>query len=65
MRQAWGLLLVTGVGMLAAVMLVCTVPLYSKIAMTAGLRDVLNSYSQNGDIVVHGLSRQALSYGKK
>jgi ABC-type antimicrobial peptide transport system permease subunit len=57
-RETWGLLLVTGVGMLAAVMLVCTVPLYSKIAMTAGLRDVLNSYSQNADIVVHSVSMQ-------
>jgi len=62
-RQAWGLLLVTGVGILAAVILVCTVPLYSKIAMTAGLRDVLNSYSQNADIVVHSISGQiALPY---
>jgi putative ABC transport system permease protein len=56
--ETWGLLLVTGVGMLAAVMLVCTVPLYSKITRTAGLRNALNSYSQNGDIVVHGRSRQ-------
>ena len=55
-RETWGLLLVTGVGMLAAVMLVCTVPLYSKITMTAGLRNALNAYSQNGDIVVHGTS---------
>ena len=58
LRETWGLLLVTGVGILAAVMLVCTVPLYSKIAMTSGLRDVLNSYSQNADIVVHSVSMQ-------
>jgi ABC-type antimicrobial peptide transport system permease subunit len=62
-RQAWGLLLVTGVGILAAVMLICTVPLYSKIAMTAGLRAVLNSYSRNGDIVVRSLTgRISLPY---
>lgn len=60
-RETWGLLLVTGVGMLAAVMLVCTVPLYSKIAMTAGLRAVLTSYSQNADIVVHSVSMQISS----
>jgi len=55
-RQAWGLLLMTGAGMLAAVMLVCAVPLYSEVAMTAGLRGTLNTYSQNGDIVVRSLA---------
>ena len=55
-RQAWGLLLMTGAGMLAAVMLACAVPLYAEVAMTAGLRGTLNAYSQNGDIVVRTLS---------
>jgi putative ABC transport system permease protein len=61
LQRAWGLLLITGIGMLAAVMIACTVPLYSDIAMTAGLRDTLNSSSQNADIVVSGNVRQASS----
>ncbi len=28
LRQSWGLFLITGVGIVAAVMLVCAVPLY-------------------------------------
>jgi hypothetical protein len=46
-----------GAGMLAAVMLVCAVPLDSDVAMTAGLRGTLNTYSQNEDIVVRTLPR--------
>ncbi len=41
LRQTWGLLLVTGMGIIAAVMLVCSVWLYSQVAMTAGLRGTL------------------------
>src|SRR5579871_4159741 len=52
LREVWGLLLVTGLGMLSAVVLVCAVPLYSQVAMTAGMRSVLASFSQNDDIVV-------------
>ncbi|HJT56399.1 MAG TPA: FtsX-like permease family protein [Ktedonobacteraceae bacterium] len=43
LRQTWRLLLVVGVGMIAAVILVCAVPLYSQVAMSAGLRDALNA----------------------
>lgn len=42
-RLSWRLLLVVGSGMVAAVLLVCTVPLYSQVALSAGLRDALNS----------------------
>lgn len=55
-RQTWGLLLITGVGIVAAVTLICTVPLYSKVAMTAGLRSVLNSNPQYADIDVSGVT---------
>src|SRR5215831_17970726 len=41
-RLTWRLLLVVGSGMLAAVMLVCTVPLYAQVALSAGLRGALN-----------------------
>jgi putative ABC transport system permease protein len=56
LRKTWGLLLVTGIGIVAAVMLVCTVPLFSEIAMTAGLRGVLTSPSNNPSIYVYSAS---------
>ncbi len=43
LRNTWGMLLVTGLGMIAAVMLVCAVPLYSQIATTAGLHNVFSA----------------------
>ncbi len=46
LRATWRLLLLTGVGILAAVMLVCAVPLYTQVALTAGLRGVLTTTPQ-------------------
>lgn len=43
LRQSWLLLLVTGLGMVAAVMLVCTIPIFSQVSTTVGLRGVLNA----------------------
>ena len=57
MRRTWGLLLITGIGMVATVMLVCAVPLYARVAMTAGLRGVLTINPENADVVVTGTSR--------
>ncbi len=51
-RPTWRLLLVMGIGIIIAVTFVCTVPLYSDVAMTAGLRNTLTSPGQNADIVV-------------
>lgn len=51
-RRTWGLLLVMGVGMVAGVMLVCVVPLYSQVAMTAGLRQALTASYANSDMFV-------------
>jgi hypothetical protein len=45
LRQTWGLLLVTGIGIIAAVMLVCSAWLYSQVAMTAGLRGALAQHN--------------------
>ena len=42
-KQMWHVLLFTWLGMLAMVMLVCAVPLFSQVAMTAGLRNALSS----------------------
>lgn len=54
MRQTWRLLMLVGLGMMTAVMVVCAVPLYAQIAMTAGLRTALTSSDQSTDIVVRG-----------
>ncbi len=43
LRQSWLLLVVTGLGMVAAVMLVCTIPIFSQISTTVGLRGVLTA----------------------
>jgi putative ABC transport system permease protein len=58
LRKTWGLLLITGAGFVAAVMLACVVPLYSDVSMTAGLRGALTSSPQNADIVVQSFSEQ-------
>jgi hypothetical protein len=55
-RQTWRLLLITGLGMIAAVMLVCAVPLYSDISQSIGLRGVISTSYQSSDIVVGSVS---------
>lgn len=56
LRQTWRLLLVTGMGIIAAVMFVCSVPLYSDVTMSAGLRDALTSSTQSADVQVQSTS---------
>lgn len=58
LRRTWRLLIITGAGMVAAVMLVCAVPLYSQVSMTAGLRGILNAAPQNADIIVYSVGEQ-------
>jgi len=41
LRRSFTRLSLTGAGILAAAVLVCTVPLYSQVATTAGLRGIL------------------------
>ena len=60
-RQGGFLLFLTGVGMVAAVLLACTIPLYTNVAMTAGVRSTLGNASQNSDIVVRSLSGHVTS----
>lgn len=55
LRLTWRLLLLSGAGIVAAVILVCTVPLYSQVAMSAGLRDTLNT-ADNATITIHGVA---------
>ncbi len=54
LRQTWRMLLVSGLGVLAAVMLVCAVPLFSQVAMSAGLRDRLAQIQQSPSISLTG-----------
>jgi putative ABC transport system permease protein len=59
-RRTWRLLLLAGIGILAAVTLVCTVPLYTQVALTAGLRGVLTATPQSAELALQG-SGNALS----
>ena len=55
-RQTWRLLVLAGLGMVAAVMLVCAVPLYSDVSQSVGLRAALATSYQNSDIEVDSRS---------
>lgn len=54
-RLTWRLLLVVGAGVVAAVVLVCTVPLYSQVALSAGLRDALNTPGDSS-VTIHSVA---------
>ncbi|MEO8970740.1 MAG: ABC transporter permease, partial [Ktedonobacteraceae bacterium] len=58
LRQTWRLLLVTGLGIVAAVTFVCTVPFYSDVTTSIGLRNVLTSSAQNSAIAVQSVSER-------
>jgi putative ABC transport system permease protein len=56
LRQTWRMLLVSGLGVLAAVMLVCAVPLFSQVAMSAGLRDRIAQIQQSPALTLTGVT---------
>jgi ABC-type lipoprotein release transport system permease subunit len=58
LRQTWRLLLVTGLGVLMAVVLVCAAPLYAQVALTAGIRGVLTATPQDRELNAHASARQ-------
>src|SRR5690242_7511964 len=58
LRKTWRLFVVVEVGILAAVVIACIVPLYSSVTMSVGLHAALTVSAQNGDIVVHGTSEK-------
>ncbi len=62
LREAWFLLLMEGIGIIAAVIIVCIVPLFSTVATTAGLHDVLNS-SPNTAQITFDTATQGISTG--
>src|SRR5205085_11361774 len=61
LRQARFLLLVTGIGIVAAVMIVCSVPLFSTVTTTAGLHGFLDANPDTTvltlDTATQGLSK--------
>ncbi len=65
LRQAWFLLLVEGIGIIAAVTIVCAVPLFSTVATTASLHQALNATPDSSTITVdtttQGLSSKIFS----
>src|SRR5689334_1513917 len=56
LKQTWHLLVVTGLGMLIATLLVCAIPLYAQISLSAGLRRTLAADPQNTFITVSAQS---------
>ena len=48
--QTWRLLLVTGLGIVLAVVLLCAAPLFSQVALTAGVRATLTASPQDAEI---------------
>jgi putative ABC transport system permease protein len=57
LRATWRLLLIAGAGMLVAVALICAVPLYTEVALTAGLRGVLTATPQDAELNVSAEAR--------
>src|SRR5579883_1283231 len=56
LRQTWRLLSVVSASLLAAVVLVCAIPLYAQVAESAGLRHTLASNQQNMYVTVQALN---------
>ena len=65
MRQTRLLLLMTGLGMITAVIVICAVPLFSNVMLTAGLRNTLDAQPGNAEITLatqtQGLSSSVLA----
>nr|BBH95763.1 hypothetical protein KTA_39620 [Thermogemmatispora argillosa] len=58
LRRSWGLLAMTALGLLVAVMLLCTVPLYSALTLSLGLQETFRSHPQSADILVQSNAEQ-------
>ncbi len=55
-KQMWGFLLVTWLGMLAMVVLACAPPLFSRVAISANLRNVTANATDGKNIIVRVVS---------
>ena len=54
LRQVWRLLLVCGVGVLAASVIACTIPLYTLVALNAGIQNVLTATPDAAQLQLEG-----------
>lgn len=57
LRQMWKLLLVAGLGNIAAVLLVCIVPLFTEVALDAGVRGILSGPADRSQIIINGFGQ--------
>lgn len=57
LRQTWRLLLVIGMGTIVAVILVCAIPLYAQVSLSAGAQHTLAADPQNAYLIVHAQSQ--------
>src|SRR5690349_9859314 len=62
LRQTWFLLLMVGVGITAAVTIVCAVPLFTSIAEVANLHEMLTLSPSTSELTL-SLNTQGLSTG--
>lgn len=53
LRRTWFLLLFITLGMVAAVVIACTIPLLSSVMTTAGLRSTLRATPESDEIAVY------------
>jgi hypothetical protein len=54
LSQVWRLLLVCGVGVLAASVIACTVPLYTQVALNAGIQNVVSATPDAAQLQLEG-----------
>lgn len=54
LRQSWSWLIVVGLGMVLSAILVCAVPLYALVAMSAGVRQVFAANPSQQYITING-----------
>lgn len=62
-RSVWGYLVLTGLGIVIPLVLVCVVPLFSQVAATSGMRDLLAQPSNQYASVSNDLSSAYDQYG--
>ncbi|WP_376794191.1 hypothetical protein [Thermogemmatispora sp.] len=58
LRRTWGLLSISALGLVVAVLILCTVPLYSALALSLGLQEAFGLHSESADILVQGSAEQ-------
>ncbi len=65
LRRTWFLLCITTLGMIAAVIVICAIPLFSDVMTTAGLRSTLLSTPTSAEVAINsrtlGISSRVVS----